>query len=870
MASWTDKIPTFNPYVSQLPVDAMVKVGMQKQQQYDEGIQKIQTNIDNVAGLDIANDADKAYLQSKLNSLGNNLTAVAAGDFSNFQLVNSVNGMTNQIAKDKNIINAVASTQQIRKGQQELEVAKKNGKSSIENESYWKDQVNDYLNNKEVGSTFSGRYVQTIDLGKKYGDIAKDVEGIEYSYDQPYKTDSAGHTLYFDKKGNASLDPTKGTQQYDDVMKRITTKGKSAQTILNNFNDNTTEDDKLQLAINAKYHYRNKSADSVKSDIVANFDLQKKQISQYATELTVALKSPKIPDTERAKLQAQLHDINTKIESGTAEKELAKSLAELDNPGALEEYKNKVYTQKYLTNLAQDKSTESYKEELVNNPAAQAAMEKQKFQFDVNKENTRINQWNTDHQFELYKWKTERQDKLLEKQQKALDKLGAEPITHEGAMKTNVASMTAVDINKRINDNKDQIHSLNSSFISENKGYTEATLNKLASQYDQDPSSLNLKDNDLRVYLNQRRQLDHDNLHNGNLLKGINEYTGPIQKELTDAFKGFGGIVDKSGRELYSSKDLFSVMKQYQNSLSSHSYAGSTGGSKVSTSLDENKLIGRFQGTKNEVAARALVKFFKGQPMSPTEKIIVERAQKVNTHFAPIAGSIVNRQLDAESKYLNAHMPENMTMAGSINKTNKVDMQHTDALISDSMNPELGILDLEQTKDYNPATVQKWREDKGAVLDYQIVKNYDGSGQLIIQNGTDKQIIPMTQQTFQSYYPRYAATNPVTQMKSMIMASPSKTTNINKKGDAIGAQFTGYSIPLLNGTTQAKNVRYDVEGAKSNKGGKVDSYQIRLYAFDGKIWHDSVINQQGYIGEEAIQDAINGIGMDAVNYTLKQ
>jgi len=56
MASFTDNtqaLSTFNPYIQQLPVDAMVKVGMAKQQQYDEGIQKIQTNIDNIAGLDI-------------------------------------------------------------------------------------------------------------------------------------------------------------------------------------------------------------------------------------------------------------------------------------------------------------------------------------------------------------------------------------------------------------------------------------------------------------------------------------------------------------------------------------------------------------------------------------------------------------------------------------------------------------------------------------------------------------------------------------------------------------------------------------------------------------------------------------------------
>ena len=49
MASFTDAIPQFNPYIQQLPVEAMVKVGMEKQQRYDQGLQKIQSQIDQVA-----------------------------------------------------------------------------------------------------------------------------------------------------------------------------------------------------------------------------------------------------------------------------------------------------------------------------------------------------------------------------------------------------------------------------------------------------------------------------------------------------------------------------------------------------------------------------------------------------------------------------------------------------------------------------------------------------------------------------------------------------------------------------------------------------------------------------------------------------
>ena len=118
MTNYRSRVPQFDPYIQQLPVEAIVQVGMEKQKRYDEGVQKIQQSIDKIAGLDVANDADKAYLQSKLNQLGNDLTFVAAGDFSNYQLVNSVDGMAKQIAYDPNIQTAISSTAYLRKQQQ--------------------------------------------------------------------------------------------------------------------------------------------------------------------------------------------------------------------------------------------------------------------------------------------------------------------------------------------------------------------------------------------------------------------------------------------------------------------------------------------------------------------------------------------------------------------------------------------------------------------------------------------------------------------------------------------------------------------------------------------------------------------------------
>ena len=128
MASYKDIIPTFNPYIQQEPVEAMMKVGVYKQQRYDEGVKKIQESIDNIAGLDVVRPEDKALLQSKLNQIGGQLSSVAGGDFSNFALVNSVNGMTNQIAKDPGVINAVSNTARYKKDLTTVEKLNSEGK----------------------------------------------------------------------------------------------------------------------------------------------------------------------------------------------------------------------------------------------------------------------------------------------------------------------------------------------------------------------------------------------------------------------------------------------------------------------------------------------------------------------------------------------------------------------------------------------------------------------------------------------------------------------------------------------------------------------------------------------------------------------
>jgi hypothetical protein len=110
MASFTDQVPTFNPYVSKQPVDAMVQVGMDKQQQYDTNLQKIQQTMSSIAGLQIGREVDKQYLETKMGEMNKQLGLYASSDLSSNKLTTHLRSMVGGIAQDEVVQNSVRST----------------------------------------------------------------------------------------------------------------------------------------------------------------------------------------------------------------------------------------------------------------------------------------------------------------------------------------------------------------------------------------------------------------------------------------------------------------------------------------------------------------------------------------------------------------------------------------------------------------------------------------------------------------------------------------------------------------------------------------------------------------------------------------
>jgi len=362
MGSFTDSVPQFNPYVSQQPIEAMVKVGTYKQEKYEEGVTKIQSQIDQVAGLDLARGVDKNYLQAKLDELGNNLKYVAAGDFSNFQLVNSVGGMAKQIGRDETIRGAVASTAWYRNQQKSIEEAKKQGKSNIANEDLFSTQVSKWYNDPTVGASFSDEYVPYTDVFKKLQEIAKSVGEDSTIVQQLFQTDANGNPVLVN-----------GKLQYNDVMAETLLKGKDKEKILSAFQNGLDANDYRQLSITGRYELKGKSKDDISRMLTDGFmDYQKSMLirKDLIQDKILELKTKKGSQKEIDALKEASANIDIAINKRKG------SVDQTINSDDFDAIRGSIYTNNYLDSMSGAFSTKETYTKYLKNPAVEMLLER--------------------------------------------------------------------------------------------------------------------------------------------------------------------------------------------------------------------------------------------------------------------------------------------------------------------------------------------------------------------------------------------------------------------------------------------------------------------------------------------------------------
>jgi hypothetical protein len=375
MASFTDQIMQFNPYVQQLPVEAMAKVGMYKQQKYEEGVQKIQSYIDNVAGLDVVRDVDKKYLQSKLDELGGKLKSVAAGDFSNFQLVNSVGGMATQIAKDPTVQNAVQSTAWYRKQIGEMDKAISEGKSSIENQWDFNEKANNWFSSTDLNKSFKDRYTPYTDVKKKAMEAIKSLHPKLNQYEIPFKINDDG---------------TIDTKQIADAMKRYKIEGIDEGQIKAAVTASLDQNDLNQLSISGRYRFRGITPEQLVKKAQDTYDLQKKSAVETLNYLMEQKRIVTDP-SEGNKIDAQIDYYQTLLGKNGAPGLLDESLkSNVENAQKdPDQVKASLYTDGFVKEFANAFTWKNQVMSYETNPIRQQLNFVEKMKFDQQVENRR-------------------------------------------------------------------------------------------------------------------------------------------------------------------------------------------------------------------------------------------------------------------------------------------------------------------------------------------------------------------------------------------------------------------------------------------------------------------------------------------------
>lgn len=397
MANYSDNIgvlASFSPYVQQLPIQEMYQVGAVKQAQYNEGVQRIQASIDNVAGLDVVRNVDKKYLQSKMDELGNNLKSVAAGDFSNFQLVNSTAGMVGKIAKDKTLLDKLSDTQKYKRDSERISLDIKDGKDNPANTLDFQTTSSEWLNG-DLNSSYSGRYLAPRDVWKKIKDVAESIGVNSEDIQNIFQTDSLGNPVYREVKDKTGKIVGK-EPIFNDIAVQKITKGKDPEAILRAFQNALSPDDFQQLSIDGKYRYANYSPQELKGIIATQYDghIRDNKNRLSAVELQLAAEKNKGADVDPARLE-QLEKLKQYYEQADLTYKTTKSknleLVNLD-PASV---RGSIYTNSYLETMAKALSPKETTLKYEESPSFKIKMEVDKFN-EVLKQNAISNQFKTD------------------------------------------------------------------------------------------------------------------------------------------------------------------------------------------------------------------------------------------------------------------------------------------------------------------------------------------------------------------------------------------------------------------------------------------------------------------------------------------
>lgn len=171
----------YSEYISALPADELIRVGTIKQQLYNEGVAKVQNQIDTLDqyGLTILKDEDKKYFTQEMDKFMKTINEGAAKtDFANMNSLKDLLSVGRPLENDPYILNAIQSSAEVKRRQQALASMKPEERSAA-NDFDFMSEAYDYLADSKVGAKIANAgkaYTPYVNLSKKYMEVVDKIK----------------------------------------------------------------------------------------------------------------------------------------------------------------------------------------------------------------------------------------------------------------------------------------------------------------------------------------------------------------------------------------------------------------------------------------------------------------------------------------------------------------------------------------------------------------------------------------------------------------------------------------------------------------------------------------------------------------------
>jgi len=363
-------------YVSPLPAEDLIKVALNKQQQFDQNVAKVQSQLDAYGQLknNIYHEGEKAYFDETMTKLVTAVNNSAGIDFSKTANVQSVLNIGKPLEKDSIIINSIQNGKEIQRRQKTLSELDQS-KRSASNDWFYMQDANNYLRSSELGTSIAKNKAY-----EEYTDISEIVVDLVKNFSKEEQNE-------FFSQGKGSL------QGY---LEKVSVQGFNTTKLAEKIKGILATDPKAakQLEIDTQFAYNNLGVQRAHQMYVEDQTLKAatlddavnktKEELDYYTRQNAAVKSPAV--------QKEINKLTQDLQTLTQYRNVAlqESAKPVDQFNPQDFYQ--VYQNKFITNLANTYSSQKISRDLKDDKVwdivQKRNMESYKIGLDIQKEKT--------------------------------------------------------------------------------------------------------------------------------------------------------------------------------------------------------------------------------------------------------------------------------------------------------------------------------------------------------------------------------------------------------------------------------------------------------------------------------------------------